>query len=128
MLSKFGVLPAVKVILSATQTRLALSASPICSQHIPHTPTCKYPFIGRYHLYNTVHYIKNHYVDMYKLPLGSIHASVHFLNPVYLLTAIGVCGCPYIGSIILLLRSSTPSQFSHFVYIFFVSFFPVFRQ
>ena len=32
--------------------------SAICSRHIPHTPTCKYPFIGRFHLYNTVHYIK----------------------------------------------------------------------
>jgi len=96
MLSKFGVLPAVKIILSAT--RLALHSplhpdSAICSQHIPHTPTCKY----RYHLYNTaVHYIKNHYVAMYKLSLGSIHASVRFLNPVCLLTAFGVCGCPYI--------------------------------
>jgi hypothetical protein len=78
MLSKFGVLPAVK--LYSLQPRLALHPplhpdSAICSQHIPHTPTCKYPFIGRYHLYNTVHYIKNHYVAMYKLPPG-IHTRI----------------------------------------------------
>jgi len=49
--------------LYSLQPRLALHSplhpdSVICSQHIPHTSTCKYPFIGRYHLYNTVHYIK----------------------------------------------------------------------
>ena len=94
MLSKFGVLPFLPSRLYSLQPRLALHSplhpdSAICSQHIPHTPTCKYPFIGRYHLYNTVHYIKkNHYVAMYKLPLGSIYESVRFLNPVCLLTAL----------------------------------------
>lgn len=33
-------------------------STPMRSQHISHTPTptCTYPFIDQYHLYNTVHY------------------------------------------------------------------------
>ena len=60
--SKFGVLPAIKVIYTLCNpgspctlrfTQILLSVH----SNSPH-PTCKYPFIGRYHLYNTVHYIK----------------------------------------------------------------------
>ena len=50
-----------KVILSATQARLVLSASPrfcyLFTAHFPH-PYLQISFIGRNHLYNTVHYIK----------------------------------------------------------------------
>lgn len=38
-------------------------------------PTCKYPFIDRYHLYNTVHYIKKSLCCYVQLALG-IHTRI----------------------------------------------------
>ena len=92
MSSKFGVLPTVKVILSATQARLALSASPrFCYLFTAHS---SHPYLQiSFHrpispVQHRALYKKNHYVAMYKLPLGSIYESVRFLNPVCLLTAL----------------------------------------
>jgi hypothetical protein len=60
-------------------------------------PTCKYPFIDRYHLYNTVHYIKKIIMLLCTTCPWDPYTHLSAFNPVCLLTAFGVSGCPYIG-------------------------------
>jgi hypothetical protein len=116
MLSKFRVLPALKFSPCTPRFTQILP----CSQHSPH-PCLQ---ISVYRPISPVQhcalYKKKHYVSMYKLLLGSLHASVRFLNTVCLLTVFGVCDCPYPSffcRVLPLLHRSI-----HFVYIFFFIF------
>ncbi|KAH9994810.1 hypothetical protein BJV77DRAFT_280226 [Russula vinacea] len=72
MLSRFGMLSRRQGFThrdpsSPCTARFTRSSYPFTT-HSAH-PYLHISLIGEYHLYNTVHYIKNHYVAMYKLLL-----------------------------------------------------------
>jgi hypothetical protein len=88
--------PAVKVVLSSRPNfaQHSLCFTLICSDaltaHTSPTPLLgQIPSSTKYHLYNTVHYMRSHHVSMYKLLQASIHAPIHPL----LLSAHGSFAC-----------------------------------
>jgi hypothetical protein len=123
ILSKFGVLPAVKVIYSATQTRPAPSASPrFCYLFTAHSP---HPYLQiSFHLPISPVQHRALYKKIIML-LCTICPWDPYTN-LFVFLILLVCSRPWhvwlsihwlvATTIILLLRSSTPSQFSLCVY------------
>jgi hypothetical protein len=137
MLSKFEVLPAITVILSATQTRFALSASPkfryLFTAHSPH-PYLQISFhwpispVQHCALYKKIIMLLCTSCPWDPYTNLSVFLILFVCSRLLACVAVHTLACSYHHHSFAASVHSFSSQFSHFVYILFVSFFRSFAS